>query len=444
MNPRPDRPRRALLRADDSAETTAPGLVPAPANPRALALLDDEVTVARDADAEAPRHVRAPRPRLPPVFDVEPATLPLDARTPAAISPRDEPPSRGPAIVPVVPAAPLTPSSLDDSMVELRLPDPAPIYRIPGHPAAPPTPRPFAPPIPAPPAPKPRTLAPPTPAPAPAPAPDLFDVLPSAEEDPFPPLPAPLPAPPVAAADESVDRPIASAGLSCPCSLRAAIAWRKANPGTREPELVAIAFARCLAALHERAIVLGERLIPENFLCLPDGTVEYLEALDPPPRSVVEQYLAPELFRGHAATVQTDVFGLAAVVYELLTARALKPAFLPQVLQSTRTDTWFSDPGPNFPEPYRALLRPALADRPAQRHADLAGFADELFRAWRIVHSPARRQAVREAPRPFWTRGVKIAVGVAAFVLALLLLAFFPVERLTAPPVPTVQPSLGP
>ena len=243
--------------------------------------------------------------------------------------------------------------------------------------------------------------------------------------------------------EESVERPLARTPLARPCTLRAAISWRKANPGGAEPEELAVALTRCIAALHERGVVLGERVVPENFNCLADGSVEYLEALDPPQRPIVEQYLAPELFRGREAIAQTDVFGAAAVVYELLVARALKPAFLPQVLQSTRTDTWFSDPGPNFPEPYRVLLRSALSDRPAQRHGDMASFSEELFRAFRIVHSPARRMAAKEAPKPFWTRGVKIGVGVAVFILFLLVLAFFPIDQLTAPPVPTVQPSLG-
>lgn len=244
--------------------------------------------------------------------------------------------------------------------------------------------------------------------------------------------------------EESIEQPLARTPLVRPCSLRAAITWRKANPGSSEPEELAIALARCVVAVHGRGVVLGERIVPENFHCLADGSVVYLEALDPPPRPIVEQYLAPELFRGRPPTVHTDVFGVAAVVYELLVGRALKPAFLPQVLQSTRTDTWFSDPGPSFPEPYRVLLRTALSDRASQRHPDMACFSEELFRAWRIVHSPERRVAVKEAPKPFWTRGMKIGVGVAVFLVVLLVLAFFPVERLTAPPVPTVQPSLGP
>lgn len=527
----PPSPPRPPPGAEDSTEATAPGLA-RPQNPRALSLLDDEVTVAHDLEAAANRRERAMRPRLPPVFDADPATLPVGHRLPAVLGDDDETlsereefggdgvtalkiespsPEAPPApIVPVVPVGPVAPSSLDDSMAELRPRDPAPIYRVaglhddapaaprarpptlapptasgaaashapprPSAPARPPTlgaPPPAAAPSPRPPAPQPASFAPPpqvrlpTPAVAPAaaqvhappaatlpvaapeppaPAPDLFDVLPP--EAPAPAAPPPrAPAAPARAFaepdEESVERPLARTPLARPCTLRAAISWRKANPGGAEPEELAVALTRCIAALHERGVVLGERVVPENFNCLADGSVEYLEALDPPPRPTVEQYLAPELFRGREATAQTDVFGAAAVVYELLVARALKPAFLPQVLQSTRTDTWFSDPGPSFPEPYRVLLRAALSDRPAQRHPDMASFSEELFRAFRIVHSPARRMAVKQAPKPFWTRGVKIGVGVAVFILFLLALAFFPIEQLTAPPVPTVQPSLG-
>ncbi len=488
--------------AEDSSEATSPGIVRAsPQSPRALALLDDEVTVARESDAHAHRHERAQRPRLPPVFDADPATLPVSARAAhdalsddVTLQERDDfsgdgvtslaveaPPASIVVIVPVAPAVPVAPSSLDDSTADLRPRDPMPIHRVPAlRDDAPPSPRP-----------RPRTLAPPAapaspagpspappprasaarpdarlpdppaarPPPPPAAAPDLFPEPPAAgaaTSSRSPPAPAEprlepgaLPPPRTAMAvapevdDESVDHAHFKTPLPLPCTLRAALSWRKSNPGNPRVEEVAIAFTKCLCALHERSIVLGERIVPENFTCLADGAVEYMEALDPPQRPAVEQYLAPELFRGREATAQTDVFGAAAVVYELLVGRALKPAFLPQVAQTTRTDTWFSDPGASLPEPYRQLLRPALSDRAAQRHPDMATFSEELFRAWRLVHNPERRVAVKEAPKPFFTRAVKIAIGVAVFVLFLTVLAFFPIDQLTAPPVPTVQPSLG-
>jgi len=491
----PPRPPRPPPGAEDSSEATSPGIVRAPQSPRALALLDDEVTVARESDAHAHRHERAQRPRLPPVFDADPATLPVSARAArdalsddVTLQERDDfsgdgvtslkvesPPASIVVIVPVAPAVPVAPSSLDDSTFDLRPRDPMPIHRVPAlrddappsprprprtlaPPAAPPRPQVPAPPPPPPPrAPTPAFTPPaaqraPTPAAAPdlfpeppPPAPDLFEVLPPPQS----PQPGALPPPRTAMAvapevdDESVDHAHFGTPLPLPCTLRAAISWRKANPGRPAVEQVAIAFTQCLCALHERSIVLGERIVPENFTCLADGAVEYMEALDPPQRPTVEQYLAPELFRGREATAQTDVFGAAAVVYELLVGRALKPAFLPQVAQTTRTDTWFSDPGASLQEPYRQLLRPALSDRAAQRHPDMATFSEELFRAWRLVHNPERRVAVKEAPKPFFTRAVKIAIGVAVFVLFLTVLAFFPIDQLTAPPVPTVQPSLG-
>jgi hypothetical protein len=450
---------------------TSPGLVRAPQSPRALALLDDEVTVARESDAHAVRHERAQRPRLPPVFDADPATLPLTAREvrdalseDVTLSERDDFSGDGvtsllvesPAVV-VTPPAVVASSSLDDSTADLRPRDAMPIHRIPALPESPPAPRPrphtLAPPTPrlqmaaaAPPAPTfAAPLPPPPPPPPPPAAPDLFEVLPEPQSPPPGALPPPRAAMLVSPEvdDESVDHAQFMTPLPVPCTLRTAISWRKANPGRPVIEQVAVAFTRCLCALHERSIVLGERIVPENFNCLADGSVEYLEALDPPQRPVVEQYLAPELFRGREATAQTDVFGAAAVVYELLVGRALKPAFLPQVAQTTRTDTWFSDPGPSFPEPYRQLLRPALSDRAAQRHPDMATFAEEHLRAWRLVHNPERRVAAKEVPKPFFTRAVKIGIGVAVFVLFLLVLAFFPIDQLTAPPVPTVQPSLG-
>jgi hypothetical protein len=45
--------------------------------------------------------------------------------------------------------------------------------------------------------------------------------------------------------------------LPVPCTLRTAISWRKANPGRPVIEQVAIAFTKCLCALHERSMLLS-------------------------------------------------------------------------------------------------------------------------------------------------------------------------------------------
>ena len=269
---------------------------------------------------------------------------------------------------------------------------------------------------------------------------DLFDAAPAALPPPRQQPQAPLPA----AVEDSVERSEFAPAPESSGSLRAFISWRKANPGRGPVEERAVAFVECLVALHARGVVLGERLLPENFACHDDGRVDYLEAMELPGRSAVEQYLAPELLRQRGAVAQSDVFGAAAVVYELLVGRALKPAFLPQVVQTTRTDTWFSDPGPALPDPYRMLLRKALSDRVAERHADMATFAAELVRAWRLVHNPVARPAPKEEARPILTRGVKVGIVVGVFFLVVLVIAFFPVERIDQPAVPTVQPTLGP
>jgi anti-sigma-K factor RskA len=70
-------------------------------------------------------------------------------------------------------------------------------------------------------------------------------------------------------------------------------------------------------------------------------------------------------------------------------------------------------------------------------------FADELVRAWRLTHNPEARIAeVEDTESPWRKAAVPIAV-VAAFVLVLLALIFFPVDRLTQPAVAPVRPDLS-
>jgi hypothetical protein len=396
---------------DASDDTTAPGEIEgAPAAPlsmRALALLDDEVTHAADRDrtvvrrepgAPPPRSVAVGAPPVqspvaPPsperdlfadVHDVaeadEPMTLPVGARSPVLHD--------------LFSADGLT------TPYEERAPLPPRVHTIP--PAREPTQPPLVP----------HAIA------------DAdFDF--AVEPD-----------------DEPDDRSRVTAS-PFPCSLRVFLDLRKSTPGLRAFEETAIQLARCVHELHAQGTFVGERLVPENFVCEADGRVRFVEAPEAPPRERVEVYLAPEFFRGRRPSVQSDVFAAAAISYELLTGRTAKPVFLPKVMQALRTDTWFADPGSSMREPYKRVLRQGLADRASERHPDVRVFAMELYRAWRLVHNPERRLAEPEKPDESWKRLLVPAAVVVVFVIIVLALLLFPVDRIDAPPVPNVRPELN-
>ncbi len=436
--PGPPTPPR-VRSADDSVETTSPDPDPrksprAPApNIHALRLLDDEPTVARDRaqGGDLFAGLRDAAPAVDPDATLNPdgPTLDLDAPGDPMTLPI------GAAVTPPIVAAPRLPSA-----VAIAAP---PAVAI----AAPPVAR------------RVLTLAPPThddrqSAPVAPPSPPVVppsvvvdslsgEIL-SVEETPPPAPPAPLA--PLAFATHEDEAPHEASVFAqvtlLPCAMRAYIVGLRANPDPRGVERVAVDLLRCVRELHARGAVLGERLVPENFYCRADHRVEFVEASQAPPVEVADLYRAPELFKARAPTVQSDIFASAAIVYELLVGRSLKPMFLPQVMQSGRTDTWFADPGRSMHEAYKPSLRQALSDRATLRHADLGLFADELTRAWRLANNPVARLADAEVKEPAWRKALVPALLAGVFLLVLLGLLLFPVDRIDQPAVPTVRPEL--
>ena len=77
----------------------------------------------------------------------------------------------------------------------------------------------------------------------------------------------------------------------------------------------AIQLAGCLRELHERGKTQGA-VTPSN-VALAAGGLELL----PGPSGAITPYTAPELVRGSAADVRSDIFGFGAIVFEMLTGR---------------------------------------------------------------------------------------------------------------------------
>ena len=474
-----------------SAESEAPATLPVARRDRAQALFDEEVTTLRDDSKTVVRRPdettrpSAHRPTAPapldeaaePVETVEPDEVqervgedPEEPpEEPPAPPPRDlfsdlleggdeEPPPELPESLPVAPSAEPTapryplPPALASALAASDEEGPATLPPVPRRMATmPPSSRadlfapvplqaePVAPAVPAPP------VEPAAPTEPTATVVVSEGVLFEAPAPSLPPLvAAPVQAPaPSAEHDEREDEPRAKP-LTFPFPLRRLIQSLKSGVGQRYVEEVSLALSDCVRTQHAQGSVLGERLIPENFTCTADRRVEFTETGEAQVRESVEVYLAPELIRAKAPTMQSDVFACAAVVYELLTGRTLKPMFMPKVLQTSRTDTWFVDPGASMHEQYKVILRKALADRPSERHTDAGAFSEDLVRAWRLIHKPPVRRVEVEKPRDDWSAIVKAIAVAVLFILVLVGLLAFPTERHDAPPVRPVQPEITP
>ena len=94
-------------------------------------------------------------------------------------------------------------------------------------------------------------------------------------------------------------------------------------------------------------------------------------------------YAAPELALGGTADVRTDVYGLGALLYYLLTGR---PPFQGPTLDAILLQLRESDPvpprrlNPTVPRDLETICLHALSREPGRRYATASGFAEELDR----------------------------------------------------------------
>lgn len=182
---------------------------------------------------------------------------------------------------------------------------------------------------------------------------------------------------------------------------------------------VALQAARVLAYAHSRGVIHRD-ISARNILVAHDGSVVLLDfgialsSFDSSRLSGSDEllgtflYMAPETILGGDASPESDIFSLAAVLYQMLTGH------LPFGLSKAGSDG--TDPPPLAPEPPSRLVRglpkqldrviaKALAYDPRRRYASADEFANDLeatFQTGTLVRYP--RGASRQ-PRPRNLRG---------------------------------------
>jgi serine/threonine-protein kinase len=198
--------------------------------------------------------------------------------------------------------------------------------------------------------------------------------------------------------------------------------------GAREAALIGLDLCAALAAVHGAGLLhrdikaqnvmreSGGRLVLMDF-----GTGEELSGTN---RLVgTPLYLAPEIFRGQRASVQSDLYSLGVLLFYLVTGKFPVVAGSMEELaraHAQRQRQSLRDLRPDLPEAFVATVERALDSDPTRRYHSVGDFESALRDSLGAALLPATAQRpVRTTRRRF---GVAFASVVAALLLAIVAL----------------------
>ena len=204
-------------------------------------------------------------------------------------------------------------------------------------------------------------------------------------------------------------------------------------PGLDQVRGIVEQVARGLQAFHRKEM-LHQDLRPENLMLDRTGTVRIIDlasthvagltegTAEASPQAILGslQYTAPEYFVGGSGTVQSELFSLAVITYQMLSGQ------LPYGLQVTRLRTpdelkrlryvELRSLRPDLPPWVDAVLRRALQAQPGKRQEALSEFVQDLRRPGPQYQRQGASPLIERQPLRFW-QGLTLLLALAVLVL---------------------------
>ena len=196
---------------------------------------------------------------------------------------------------------------------------------------------------------------------------------------------------------------------------------------------IAAQIAKGLQAFHGKEM-LHQDLRPENVMIDRSGTVKIIDFASAHVAGLTEgtsaaradaivgtlQYTAPEYFLGSGGIAQSDMFSLAVLVYQMLTAQLPYGLQVPQVRSPADVKQLRYVPvrhlRPELPAWLDAVLHKALHPQPAKRQEALSEFIHDLHTPGPQFQRLRAPPLVERNPVVFW-QGVALVLGLAVVVL---------------------------